>query len=212
MKNFFKEISKEINLSTVIAVLVILVFIVATAMAEPAAAPPSANVGPTFSSLTIGTGGFIQLPATGTNRMTGSFARWIGNTSYTSNGKMTGGPGGLTGYSGIRDICAAGFASTYSGSHVCTAREIINSYEYGSTPTPPATGYAWINNGPPSYDAVDSTVNDCFGWTSDNSNDDLTARFNTTDSAVEGSVWNFEKKAPGIINCDTALAIACCSY
>ncbi len=82
------------------------------------------------------------------------------------------------------------------GMHICSAQEIINSYENGVSAVTNATGVAWINNGPPAH--TDTFVNDCGGWTS-------------KDPAQYGAVWNFTSRQGGIQPCNAANhGFACC--
>jgi hypothetical protein len=105
-----------------------------------------------------------------------------------------------TGYAAGQSLCN----TAYTGSHVCNANEIINSYEL--TPNPggkvyidftATAGSAWINNGPPAY--ITDLSNDCGGWKSSANND-------------YGSTWSLSKQSAKLTTCDRALPIACCAY
>ena len=81
-----------------------------------------------------------------------------------------------------------------TGSHICTAAEMIQSYVLGVVALPGA-GYAWINNGPPGY--VKYVNNDCAGWT-------------TNASTVFGPYWDFDNSRFLVAPCNQSLPIACC--
>lgn len=95
--------------------------------------------------------------------------------------------GSQGGYAGANAACAAEF----SGSHVCTADEVIKSYNCGA-PIPAGTG--WVSAGPPGYRAP---VNDCVGWTSN-------------DATMYGRIWNFSTGAGWATTCNVLRARACC--
>lgn len=168
-----------------LAVLVLIVPLSALiGYAAPQATPPGGNVEATFSS--------IQLPIG--PKMTAPFGKYVGVTA-AKTGNMVGGY--ANGYVAAKAFCNG----VSTGSHVCSAKEIINSYEYNIAL--PA-GKAWINNGPPAY--VSDVSNDCNGWSSDNNGD------NPTSFSVYGSIWNFDKKQSLMATCGRSLPIACCSY
>ena len=88
-------------------------------------------------------------------------------------GLSTPSDGSSGGYVGVNTICS----SDFEGSHVCTAMEVINTYNNNIGLLGGASGQAWINNGPPGHDLTLS--NDCQGWTS------------AAPSSLFGSVWHF---------------------
>ncbi len=93
--------------------------------------------------------------------------------------------------------------SKFAGSHVCTAKEITNSYEYdASGAIAAATGNSWINNGPPAY--ITDVSNDCNGWTTNEPSPSTETYF--------GSTWKFSTKNAMMSHCSRQLTVACCSY
>ncbi len=171
-----------------ILTLALVLVIPALTFSAPPGSPPTSNVSPTFSSVTLqGTGAYLAFPGSG-NTMTGAYGKYVG-TGTTSMGNMGG-------YAGAKAKCAA-----FTDSHVCSAQEITNSYEYGITL--PGTGYLWINNGPPGY--ISDVSNDCNGWIDNNSTAD------TRGYSVYGSIWDFANDAPYITTCDAVIGVACCS-
>lgn len=150
--------------------------------AGPSAVPTGGNVDANFSS--------IQFPVG--PKLTGSFGRFVGSTLTLTKGN-------IGGYTAANALCTAFSAD----SHVCSANEIINSYEYDSTgPIASATGNAWINNGPPAY--ISDLSNDCKGWTSNEPVSDGYSSY--------GSTWKFGTKTSLISHCSRSLPVACCSY
>lgn len=109
--------------------------------------------------------------------------------------------GNIGSYAAAKTLCATTFP-TKPSPHVCTAQEIINSYELDTSgplyTAPIPTESMWINNGPPAY--ISDLSNDCNGWTS------------ASTTTNYGSSWNFTKKYSLISHCDRSLAVACCSY
>lgn len=88
----------------------------------------------------------------------------------------------------------------YSGSHICSADEMIYSYEIEDRDLIDVQDLAWVNNGPPAY--VENLSNDCSGWQSDS-------------LATYGSVINFNrssliKKSFYIQPCSAKYKFACC--
>ncbi|MBN1258146.1 hypothetical protein JXA05_00090 [Candidatus Peregrinibacteria bacterium] len=97
-------------------------------------------------------------------------------------------------YGAVNQFCA----TKYTGSHICTAAEIINTYNHNpSALTPFQTGdqRGWINNGPPGYLAT--PANDCNGWQ------------NAT-AARYGSIWLFADGQALLQNCNDQYPFACC--
>ncbi len=113
---------------------------------------------------------------------------------------VTGAPdvydGSPSGYFNVNALCRVG-AGALAGSHICTAMEMISSYNAGNPDVVAQTGNAWINNGPPGY--ISNVVNDCTGWTS-------------TSATVFGSIWKFDNPDSASISpCNIAtLPFACC--
>ena len=135
-----------------------------------------------FNSISIGS------PQNGP-AMTGSFGRYVGSTSSLSTPKYNG--SAMGGYAGAKDKCG----TVAQNSHVCSAKEMINSYEQGVII--PDNGNLWVNNGVPAY--VQYVSNDCQGWTS-NSNQQF------------GSVWDTKNKRGFMTACNQNMKIACCIY
>jgi hypothetical protein len=153
-----------------------------TVGATPTTNPTSGTVYAT--NVSFGTNG-----ANGT--LTGAYGKYVGSTASKN--------GNIGGYATATALCN----SKVSGSHVCTAKEIINSYELGvSLPT---TNNNWINNGPPGYS--DTLTNDCNAWTNSGS-----VTIGGSSITVYGSIWNFKKGYSAISGCNASLPVACCSY
>lgn len=104
----------------------------------------------------------------------------VGITAVTTDGNQGG-------YAGANARCAAEFP----GSHVCTADEVIKSYNCGA---PIPAGVGWVSGGPPGYIAP---VNDCEGWKSN-----AVDRF--------GRIWNFTTGASWATTCNVIRQNACC--
>lgn len=103
--------------------------------------------------------------------------------------------GSRGGYDDANALCAAAF----SGSHVCTTQEILETIDCNRSSLP-TTGMAWILNGPPGYTA---RANDCRGWTSN------------TGSGSEiayGAIWAFDANGGvgWVTTCNMSLKFACC--
>lgn len=169
--------------ASVLAPLLAVLIIGAVSYAQPEANPPGGNVEANFSS--------VQLPAG--PKLTSSFGRYVGKTPASYDGNAGG-------YAAANALCDAAF----DGSHLCSAREIINSYEYDTSgPITSATGDAWINNGPPAY--IEDLSNDCNGWKSNDSNPAY---------STYGSTWKLDgtQRLSLISFCSRTLPFACCSY
>ena len=100
--------------------------------------------------------------------------------------------GSRGGYKTANDLCI----SNYSGSHICTSDEIINSYVVNATTLSGVSGSAWINHGPPAY--INYVANDCNGW-ADNSN-----------GTIFATLWNFTNKNFKVATCNLQRKFACC--
>lgn len=132
----------------------------------------------------------ITFPGVQPNPVTGVVGMFAGVTDV----KFT----AASNYGAVNQLCAV----QYPGSHVCTAMEIINSYNNGNTVVQNAMGRAWFNNGPPGHNQTLS--NDCGGW-------------QIKDAASFGSMWYFQNTSPqpshrALINpCNSNdYAFACC--
>jgi hypothetical protein len=122
--------------------------------------------------------------------VTGVVGQFIGlsETNYTSG----------NGYNSANAQCP-------TGSHICTAMEIINTYNNNPTAFNGLTGpdvRGWINNGPPGYLAT--PANDCNGW-------------QTTSGTKYGSIWifNLDAQPSGakqalLQTCNNSYPFACC--
>jgi hypothetical protein len=115
-----------------------------------------------------------------------SVSTFVGVSGEGSNGSVTGG------YTNVDSSCNSSFV----GSHVCTAPEIIRTYVLDIATIISAPGISvWINNGPPAYTV--SAPNDCNGWASD------------TNTSF-GTSWNFGFNKGVASSCDLVQRFACC--
>jgi len=119
--------------------------------------------------------------------------------------------GNVGGYKSANDLCV----SAYSGSHICTASELISTYSLSDADSNkqmlitvknlgaanPGYVNAWINHGPPGY--VDKLANDCNGW-----------QYNNYD--VSAGIWSFGQDGNASYNkamlqsCEFINPFACC--
>ena len=182
------KLNKSYLLALGLSVLILTLMHSGIVGAQPAQEPPEGNVNANFDS--------VKLPSG--PKMTGSFGKFLGLTDATTKGNMGG-------YNGAQGTCEAKFPGRES--HVCSSMEIIQNYEDGVIS---GSGAVWINNGPPAF--YSDVSNDCFGWTSDNSVADVTAKFGSGEVSIYGSVWNFDKNAAFMATCDRNLKVACCAY
>ncbi|MFH0838245.1 MAG: hypothetical protein V1880_03190 [Patescibacteria group bacterium] len=103
--------------------------------------------------------------------------------------------GSRTNYTIANDQCKLG-AGVLAGSHICTAMEMIASYN--NDPTGPVASLAqsvWVNNGPPGY--ISNVANDCEGW-------------NSNGSTIFGYVWDGVKDSSYVTPCNLTRKFACC--
>jgi hypothetical protein len=150
---------------------------------------------------------FYKLDVNGNTNITGKL-NVTGDTTIGGNLTVTGDKKGLAakyvGLTAIKKGANGGYANAdafctpvSAGSHICTAKDMTNSYVSGVTM--PSSGVAWINNGPPGY--VKYVTNDCDGW-------------NSSLKTIFGSVWNFSKKASYVADCGQSVTggipFACC--
>lgn len=181
--------STKTNRLTLLALTASLLALVAclpmfTFAAGPTGQPTGTNVDANFAS--------ISFPnSAGTPRMTSSFGKFVG----LSASKLSANQGS---YAKAKAVCA----SYGAGAHVCTAKELINSYEYaesGATTPASSTELLWINNGPPGY--IYNNANDCSGWTK-------------STAGNFGYVWlpDSTKKYAMITSCTAPHYFACCSF
>ncbi len=115
----------------------------------------------------------------------GLIATFVGMTSGSYDGDQEG-------YKNVTELCAG----QYGNSHVCTAQEMINSYNKNVVPV--LTGkVAWINVAGPGN--VSPAVNDCNGWSDDYSTGDY-----------YGTAWVFDASAAGVAPCNATFSYTCC--
>lgn len=157
--------------------------------AQPQGTPPGGNVEANFDSVKLPNG----------PKMTGSQGHFVGLSLGTYDGNDFGG------YEGAISVCnqlpKCNSADPNDGCHICTAQEIVYSYE-NNLPDMPGSGWGWINSGPPGY--FSSLSNDCNGWTSGNTESPY--------FSIYGAKWGFAEKYAKITSCDQELQIACCKY
>ena len=99
--------------------------------------------------------------------------------------------GNLGGYIGAKATCAGKF----TGSHLCTAEEILHTINCGVIT--PGSGSGWISAGPPGHTSL---ANDCQGWT------------DSTSTAL-GRKWSFNAAGGyGLqLPCDSPnISLICC--
>lgn len=115
---------------------------------------------------------------------------FLGRTTAGFQGNIGGSPG----YISANSRCNG----TFSGSHVCTTAEVLNSINCGSIASVDlAETDMWIANLAPS---LPTPTNDCVGWT-------------TASSDWWGIKWRFNKDTGGgafAERCSTSLSFACC--
>ena len=116
--------------------------------------------------------------------VTGVVGLYVGKTApYNGN---------RGGYGAVNTLCD----NVEEGAHVCTAMEMINTYNHApSGPIASETASLWINNGPPGY--IVYVSNDCEGW-------------QMTSSTQFGSIWNTQKDSSSNTSCDLTRSFACC--
>lgn len=132
----------------------------------------------------------IEWPTADPNPVSGVVGMYVG----TSTGGGTGTDGNVGGYDAANALCEGAF----SGSHICSTAEMVNSYNH-KTPQSPintASGIVWINSAAPGN--IFPAINDCRGWT----NNGLTPYY--------GTVWNFGLGGAAIQPCAVVMGFACC--
>lgn len=119
-----------------------------------------------------------------------SEVQWVGITAGTHDGKFT---GGYTGANSADAYCASQTGD--ANARVCTVEDMLFLNRKGSLPT--TNTKAWINGGPPGYNAA---ANDCGGW-----------QLNTgTSTNTWGRYWWFNLHQSWADGCDLAHGFACC--
>ncbi len=130
-----------------------------------------------------------NVSATSTAPSASTVPVFVGITPSSYNGTSGGNPG----YAYANSVCAAAF----SGSHVCTTYEMLNTINASSTMP---TADAWIHAGPPGYTVL---ANDCDGRRS-------------ASAAAYGVYWQMSDSsyAPHgrglLMTCNNSLQYACC--
>jgi hypothetical protein len=117
---------------------------------------------------------------------------FLGNTTSVYQGNITY-IGGLTGYIAANAACNA----QYSGSHFCSASEMMQVIAIRGATNFIDSKTEWISNGPPGYLA---SANDCEGWTTNN-------------NMKLGPFWSFNSTSGGmgwLVNCAQSKQLACC--
>lgn len=129
----------------------------------------------------------ISWPAADPNPVSGVVGMYVGKTAGTTDGNVGG-------YDTANDLCE----SAFSGSHICSTAEMVNSYNHMNVQSPinGETGIVWINSAAPGN--ISPAINDCKGW----ANNGLTPYY--------GTVWNFGIKVAAIQPCAVQLQFACC--
>lgn len=134
----------------------------------------------------------VNYPLTAPGPVSGIVGLYVGQTGGSYDGN-------IGSYQAANDACALG-AGDLEDSHICTAMEIINTYNHNPTGAlATATGAMWINTGPPAY--TTAAPNDCKGWTV------------SSPSAEEqffGTSWNFDIARGAATFCIVAQSFACC--
>jgi len=126
----------------------------------------------------------VDFPDTAPTPVTGVVGMFVDLSTSSTNGAVSG-------YTNANLYCSG----AHSGSHICTAMEIINTYNNYPSLVSSVSGNAWINNGPPGYDQTEA--NDCMGW-------------NSSSGEVFGSIWRFDSDDSGISPCVLSFKFACC--
>ncbi len=114
----------------------------------------------------------------------GYFGVYTGSTASTYNGNQGS-------YEAANAFCDA----DHSGSHICTALEMVNSYNNLPGAITGLAESVWVNNGPPGY--ISNVTNDCSGWKSNG-------------STIFGYVWDGTQDASFVTPCNLMRKFACC--
>lgn len=127
----------------------------------------------------------ISYPATQPNPVSGVVGLFVGATPAAYTGNQ------VAGYNKANQFCEA--AHDYS--HVCTAMEMINTYNHNPTALQGQAESLWVNSGAPGN--KQQVTNDCRGWTSGS-------------STLFATVWNTSKQSSYLASCDLSRKFACC--
>lgn len=130
----------------------------------------------------------VSYPVDQPNAVSGVVGLYVGRTTSTSDGNAGG-------YGAANAACN----SQFEDSHICTAMEMINTYNHNPTAVTGETGVVWINTGPPAY--TSAAPNDCKGWT---------ANAPSPQEQFFGTSWNFDIDRGTATFCIVAQAFACC--
>lgn len=134
------------------------------------------------------TSGVTCVPQSNGTNVTGTLAKYVGQTAGLYTGNIT--SGAKRGYDAANDLCNIAIGA----SHMCTSEEILNTIRTNIT----YTGTGWIANGPPGYT---SNSNDCKGFTSQAAN-------------YLGAFWNWDDTIGGgagyLTACNGQKHIYCC--
>lgn len=122
------------------------------------------------------------------NPVSGVVGMYVGKTADTYSGNLN---AAASGYTSANTHCE----NEYDGGHICTAMEIINTYNHNAAAVSGLNDTVWLNNGPPAF--TQDAPNDCNGWT------------NSTNSFF-GTSWNFTLKFGTAGSCNLKQAFACC--
>lgn len=126
----------------------------------------------------------ISWPDQGPGKVTGVVGMFVGVSDDISAGSVGG-------YKLANNKCE----SSFSGSHICTATEIINTYNNNSSVFDGFTESFWINSGPPAYTV--NAPNDCNGWKTESGSSFATA-------------WNFTLNQGLASSCALPQKFTCC--
>lgn len=103
--------------------------------------------------------------------------------------------GSRSGYTSANNECLLG-AGALAGSHICTAMEMISTYNNAPAGAIASlTESVWVNNGPPGY--ISNVANDCEGWSS-------------SATTIFGYVWNGTVDSSYVTPCNEVRKFACC--
>ena len=114
--------------------------------------------------------------------------RYVGISQTALNGNRGG-------YTAANDECRLSPIIALAGSHICTAMEVIATYNNDPAALASLIGSVWVNNGPPGY--ISNVANDCEGWKSNG-------------STIFGYVWDGVKDSSYVTPCNLTRKFACC--
>jgi hypothetical protein len=125
-----------------------------------------------------------------------------GGNPVISGGTEIARDGARGGYVAMNTLCGAGGASG-EAYHICTSEDILRTIRCAPGVLSGVDGRrAWVSAGPPGY--TTPAVNDCDGWTNNNS----------SASKMFGTYWEFNALTGGSgygTDCKEPYAIACCT-